>query len=175
MYYLSLSLGSQYDPTIQLGHQLSNIYELAYQDKEGDWLLAEDVPWRQVIDDTMIEAEDVEPFVDLHVLTNDDIVIHSLNAHYIDLIDSHAPHDNTLDKLIDLRHLPYDYTYVTYSYCTNGSCIEIDAVTGVDDVELVVSMCLPPNDEVEKHDILKVGVEVDLELHHVICTKSLCI
>nr|KYP55729.1 Auxin-responsive protein IAA13 [Cajanus cajan] len=26
----------------------SNTYELAYQDKEGDWLHAEDVPWRQV-------------------------------------------------------------------------------------------------------------------------------
>ncbi|KAK7264898.1 hypothetical protein RJT34_32511 [Clitoria ternatea] len=32
-------------------HQLSNSYELAYQDKEGDWLLAKDVPWRQVIDE----------------------------------------------------------------------------------------------------------------------------
>ncbi|WVZ11421.1 hypothetical protein V8G54_015951 [Vigna mungo] len=30
------------------GHQESNSYELAYQDKEGDWLLAQDVPWRQV-------------------------------------------------------------------------------------------------------------------------------
>jgi len=29
-------------------HQESNSYELAYQDKEGDWLLAQDVPWRQV-------------------------------------------------------------------------------------------------------------------------------
>ncbi|KAK7347543.1 hypothetical protein VNO80_22076 [Phaseolus coccineus] len=27
--------------------QESNSYELAYQDKEGDWLLAQDVPWRQ--------------------------------------------------------------------------------------------------------------------------------
>lgn len=30
------------------GHRESNSYELAYQDKEGDWLLAQDVPWRQV-------------------------------------------------------------------------------------------------------------------------------
>ncbi|QCD80633.1 auxin-responsive protein IAA [Vigna unguiculata] len=30
-------------------HQESNGYELAYQDKEGDWLLAQDVPWRQVL------------------------------------------------------------------------------------------------------------------------------
>ncbi|KAI4344164.1 hypothetical protein L6164_011425 [Bauhinia variegata] len=27
--------------------EYSNSYKLAYQDKEGDWLLAEDVPWRQ--------------------------------------------------------------------------------------------------------------------------------
>ncbi|XP_061350735.1 auxin-responsive protein IAA29-like [Gastrolobium bilobum] len=31
------------------GHQQSNSYELAYQDEEGDWLLAEDVPWRSFI------------------------------------------------------------------------------------------------------------------------------
>ncbi|KAK7388660.1 hypothetical protein VNO78_23482 [Psophocarpus tetragonolobus] len=29
-------------------HQQSNTYQLAYQDKDGDWLLAQDVPWRQV-------------------------------------------------------------------------------------------------------------------------------
>lgn len=28
--------------------QQSNNYELAYLDKEGDWLLAQDLPWRQV-------------------------------------------------------------------------------------------------------------------------------
>ncbi|KAL2338403.1 hypothetical protein Fmac_012849 [Flemingia macrophylla] len=28
-------------------HQQSNCYELAYQDTEGDWLHAEDLPWRQ--------------------------------------------------------------------------------------------------------------------------------
>ncbi|XP_047157397.1 auxin-responsive protein IAA29-like [Vigna umbellata] len=31
------------------GHQESNSYELAYQDKEGDWLLAQDVPWRSFV------------------------------------------------------------------------------------------------------------------------------
>ncbi|XP_027332538.1 auxin-responsive protein IAA29-like [Abrus precatorius] len=30
-------------------HQPSGGYELAYQDKEGDWLLAEDVPWRSFV------------------------------------------------------------------------------------------------------------------------------
>ncbi|CAL0330484.1 unnamed protein product [Lupinus luteus] len=30
-------------------HQLSKFYELTYQDKEGDWLLADDVPWRSFI------------------------------------------------------------------------------------------------------------------------------
>ncbi|XP_057421305.1 auxin-induced protein 22A-like [Lotus japonicus] len=29
--------------------QQSKSYELAYQDREGDWLLAEDVPWRNFI------------------------------------------------------------------------------------------------------------------------------
>ncbi|ESW27032.1 hypothetical protein PHAVU_003G167700 [Phaseolus vulgaris] len=31
------------------GLQESNSYELAYQDKEGDWLLAQDVPWRSFV------------------------------------------------------------------------------------------------------------------------------
>ncbi|CAJ1944602.1 unnamed protein product [Sphenostylis stenocarpa] len=30
-------------------NQESNCYELAYQDNEGDWLLAQDVPWRNFI------------------------------------------------------------------------------------------------------------------------------
>ncbi|XP_028753909.1 auxin-responsive protein IAA5-like [Neltuma alba] len=30
-------------------HQNSECYELAYQDKEGDWLLAEDLPWKDFL------------------------------------------------------------------------------------------------------------------------------
>ncbi|KAE9601799.1 hypothetical protein Lal_00040826 [Lupinus albus] len=32
------------------GHRHSKLYELAYQDQEGDWLLADDVPWRNFIE-----------------------------------------------------------------------------------------------------------------------------
>lgn len=52
---------------METGHQQFNSYELAYQDKEGDWLLAEDVPWRQVLIKTLLsliyfQTSSIKPF-----------------------------------------------------------------------------------------------------------------
>ncbi|KAK7309196.1 hypothetical protein RJT34_05735 [Clitoria ternatea] len=118
-----------------------------------------------------IEVEDVEPYIDFHVLPNDKVIVNSLDVHCIDLINPHASHDNTLDELLDL-HLPSNFAYIECSDCTNGSCsicIEIVVVTSVDDVEPTIDLHVPPSDEVEKHDIIEVGGLVnggtDIELH----------
>ncbi|KAK7304126.1 hypothetical protein RJT34_15191 [Clitoria ternatea] len=104
----------------------------------------EDFPAIDVVGSSLvIETKEVKPLVDLHVSHNDEVIVHSLYAHGIDLIDSHASHDSTLNELIALLFLPFNFTCIACSDCTNGSyssCVEITVATCIEDVEPVVAM-----------------------------------
>lgn len=47
VFFLGFALGSE------ACEKNSNNYKLIYQDREGDWLFAQDVPWRLVFESTI--------------------------------------------------------------------------------------------------------------------------